>query len=503
MLIFSLTLLLTNGVFSAEPARVAQGAFRFTDVTAQAGVCGLERYGGHGIAWADLDGDSWDDAYTTNIFDPPPLPDLLYVNQRDGSFRECARERGVQDLFSEGSHGVAFGDIDADGDYDVFNGTTGSSDHLYLNDGRGYFTDVSDKAGIAPDPTLTRGVLFADFDGDGDLDLFTCTPASVPWKEWEPKFPLWDGPTNIPRLYMNRGDGTFSRDDRGVPFVSFEQGCTAADFDQDGDEDLFVCRWRTPSLLYRNDGKGYFSACSREVGLPSDDDRRINGATFGDVDNDGDLDLIMGPSGERGGFCETFLNDGTGHFHSLQTLSALGFTPMLADLDNDGDLDLYTGTNLFSNDGRGRFQDVPLGGMSVPFNDPRCSAATDFDHDGDLDVFLVCKRSQNYFFRNETNNRNWLKVKLIGRNGVAGAFGAYVWVYDSGHAGDKSHLRGTRYPQSAFGYLGQHSPVLHFGVDAAKHYDLRVRFLDGKEAILTNIAAGTTVLLRHPSAPVQ
>ena len=480
----------------ARHASSAESPFRFTDITRQAGVRGLPQYGGHGIAWVDVDGDGWEDAYTTNIFDTPSLPDLLYINTRDGSFRECARERGVEDNFPQGSHGVAFGDFDGDGDYDLFNATTGGPDHLYRNDGRGRFADISLKAGISSHATLTRGVVFADFDGDGDLDIFTCTPSPVSWKG---QFPIWTGPTNIPRFYLNRGNGTFSREDRGVPFISFEQGCTAADFDQDGDEDLFVCRWARPSLLYRNDGKGYFSPCSEEVGLPDHDGRYVNGATFGDIDNDGDLDLIIGPWSNRKGVCEVFMHDGAGRFRRSQTLSALGFTPMLADLDNDGDLDLYTGANLFANDAKGQFESVPLGGMSVPLNDPRCSAATDFDRDGDLDVFLICKRSQNYLFRNETNNGNWLKVKLVGRAGVAGGFGSYAWLYSAGHAGHESHLLGTRYAQSAFGYLGQHSPVLYFGVDARKRYDVKVRFLDGKEVIARNVRPGTTVRVSHPT----
>jgi len=285
-----------------------------------------------------------------------------------------------------------------------------------------------------------------------------------------------------------------------VPFISFEQGCTAADFDRDGDEDLFVCRWGRPSILYRNDGKGHFVPCPGEVGLPTDEARNVNGATFGDIDSDGDLDIVIGPWPARQGVCEVYRNDGAGRFELFQTLTALGFTPMLADLDNDGDLDLYTGTNLFANDGKGRFEEVSLGGMSVPINDPRCSATADFDHDGDLDVFLVCKRSQNYLFRNETNDGNWLKVELVGKRGVAGGFGSYVCLYEAGFAGDKSRLRGTRYAQSAFGYLGQHSPVLHFGVSGGKRYDLRVRFLDGEEVTFPNVPPGTTQIVRHPNA---
>ncbi len=143
----------------------AQPHFRFTNVTASTRFFSLRNAGGHGVQCADVTGDGWVDIYATHIFAPTEdRPDLFFVNLRDGSFREQGRQAGISDddffgRLSEESHAAVFADFDADGDFDMFNGHTWSGNNkLYRNDGDGRFTDVSAGSGIEIDNREPRGV---------------------------------------------------------------------------------------------------------------------------------------------------------------------------------------------------------------------------------------------------------------------------------------------------------------------------------------------------------
>ena len=134
--------------------------------------------------------------------------------------------------------------------------------------------------------------------------------------------------------------------------------------------------------------------------------------------------------------------------------------------------------------------------------DCRCAALGELDTDGDLDVFVACKFDYSHVFRNETNDDNWLQVKLVGPRGDLGGFGTKVWVYDAGNAGDEKHLRGFGEATSTTGYVGQNSPTLHFGL-AAGNYDLVAGFLDGRSSRLSvstgrNVTVDGRVAKPHP-----
>ena len=160
------------------------------------------------------------------------------------------------------------------------------------------------------------------------------------------------------------------------------------------------------------------------------------------------------------------------------------------DLDHDGDLDLiFAGDDVvYLGDGRGEFSPgprVPTAGI----NDPRGVALADIDGDGDLDFAIGCKRSQNHLFRNDLNseNRGWLKVRLISPQGQAGAFGAKTRVYAAGK------LLGLRESKSNSGYLGQDDPVLHFGLGKHETVDVIVTFPGGTKVKRSGVKAGRTI----------
>ena len=279
----------------------------------------------------------------------------------------------------------AWADYDNDGDYDLFVGFRPNlPNRLYRNDD-GVFVDVAAEVGLA-DVDNTRAAAWGDFNGDGHIDLYVgfAPPAER---------------SNV--LYQNDGDGrhfTEVTSETGTELVTNTRQVSWIDFDNDGDLDLFVAVRNGPNQLFQNDGAS-FSNVSRSMSV--DDPRRTVGAVWFDFDKDGDLDLyVTNQNGDRNGL---FRNDGT-HFQDVapelgadrggrQLLYNYGgIRPCLADYDNDGDFDIlvvnYGPTGLLRNDAGSKFVDVaPELGLAI---DSRYDTGTwgDFNHDGRIDVYI-------------------------------------------------------------------------------------------------------------------
>ena len=234
----------------------------FTDVSRESGVA---RAGGAypmtAVA-ADFDDDGWPDIYVAC----DSTPSWLFRNQQDGTFREEGLERGValsEDGLEQAGMGIAIGDYDLDGRIDVFK-THFSDDTnvLYRNDGRGYYTDVTIRAGIGVETRYVGwGAGMVDLDNDGLPDIFMVTGSVYP--EVERVLPAY--PFKTPRLvFRNLGNGRFEEliDEAGpgVAAAHASRGCAFGDFDNDGDVDVLVWNMNEPPSLLRNDvtGKGHW-----------------------------------------------------------------------------------------------------------------------------------------------------------------------------------------------------------------------------------------------------
>lgn len=466
----------------------------FTDITLSAGTGGPTargRTGGHGVMFADVDRDGRPDLYITMLF-KRPMGDLFFRNIDGRRFSNEGNARGIAD-YDGGSHGACFADLDNDGDYDLFNGATWhrpklpAVNNIFRNDGAGRFADVTKAAGIPLDRTWpTRAVLAFDMDGDGDLDLFCVT--NYQGSE--------DPPDERNEVYRNDGSMKFSSIDVGALVTApCGQGAIDTDWDGDGDVDVIAANRTGDMNILRNDGAGNFTIVKpATIGIHH---RARDGISTADVDNDGDLDLLLASDNVG----HLYLNNGRGMFRFKQTFADTdGYMGGFADLDNDGDLDLvFAGDDVcYLNDGRGHFR----AGPSIPvcgINDPRGIAFADIDNDGDMDFAVGCKRSRNWLVRNNFNYGNWLKVRLVSRQGQAGAFGAKTCVYPAGQGGNG--LLGFRESRSNSGYLAQDDPVQHFGLGKHKLVDVVVTFLDGTKIARTNVAANQTIAMGGGKAP--
>ena len=274
-------------------------------------------------------------------------------------FLPAAFDRVQPELFeTPGAQSNSWADYDGDGDLDLFVGMRYTPNRLYRNDG-GHFVDVAPEVGLA-DLADTRAGAWGDYDGDGDPDLYVGYPVAE------------DTPN---RLYRNDG-GRFVNvaADVGVDLVGTTRQPSWIDYDGDGDLDLFVAMRDQPNRMFRNDGAAgggpawTFTDVTAESGLG--DPRRTVGVAWFDYDRDGDLDVhVSNQNGDEDAF---YRNEGDGTF--VDVALALGMShpgrgaeygsvaAAVTDHDNDGDLDLFVATYgpdiLWSNNGDGTFTDA-------------------------------------------------------------------------------------------------------------------------------------------------
>jgi len=227
----------------------------FTDVSRQSGVAAASGSYPMTAVAADYDNDGWPDIYVAC----DSTPSWLFRNQHDGTFREEGLERGValsEDGLEQAGMGIAVGDYDLDGNLDILKTHFADDTNvLYRNDGKGYFNDVTIRAGLGVETRYVGwGAGVVDLDNDGLPDLFLVTGSVYP--EVEQKLPAY--PFRTPRLvFRNLGDGRFEEliDEAGpgVAAPHTSRGCAFGDFDNDGDVDILVCNMNEPPSLLRND----------------------------------------------------------------------------------------------------------------------------------------------------------------------------------------------------------------------------------------------------------
>jgi hypothetical protein len=234
------------------------GGGKFTDVSRESGVGAASGAYPMTAVAADFDNDGWPDIYVAC----DSTPSWLFRNQHDGTFREEGLERGValsEDGLEQAGMGLGVGDFDLDGSLDIFKTHFADDTNvLYRNDGKGYFDDVTIRAGIGVETRyIGWGAGMIDLDNDGQPDLFLVTGSVYP--EVERQLPTY--PYRTPRLvFRNLGGGRFEElieeAGSGVAATHSSRGCAFGDFDNDGDVDVLVMNMNEPPSLLRNDLAG-------------------------------------------------------------------------------------------------------------------------------------------------------------------------------------------------------------------------------------------------------
>lgn len=492
-----LLLCIVCGVHSA-------GAQTFTEVSATAGINHFvfsPALIGGGCAFFDYDNDGWQDIYITGGL----KRDKLYRNNRDGTFTECGIAAG---LYGDGLYytmGAVAGDIDRDGDRDIFITTWGDYNDwatpvrniLYRNNGNGTFTDIAPQAGITH-AVWSVSATMGDYNLDGYLDIYVGNYVDSTAFIFHPVTHQITGFAHTGYadfLYLNNGNSTFTQ--VAPQFSVANEGTTLAatftDYDNDQDADIYVANdfgaWVIPNRLYRNE---YPLDSFSDVSAASGANAAIYGMGIapGDFDEDGDLDYYVTNIGRK----VLFRNNGNGTFTDVadtagvtntytDSLFTTGWGTVFFDYDNDTWLDLFVSNGqipaadiiatgpedpnkLFKNNMNGTFTDISaFAGLSDSTLGRGC-ATGDYDNDGDLDLLVVCAYRDTIgsagthvlLYRNDMATGNhWLKVEVRGTVNNPDGFGTHVEVF----AGGRKWLREI---DGGSSHASQNSSIAHFGL---------------------------------------
>ena len=503
------------------------------------------------VSVADVNNDVWPDLYfTSSRFG---AANALYLNQKDGTFRDVAAEAGVADVNRPGdgvSMGAVWGDYDNDGFEDLLVYKWGYP-QLFHNLGNGRFEDVTAQSGLRRWMNSNSAV-WVDFDRDGLLDLYITGYFRSDVDFWHLKTTRimqhsWEFATNGGKnlLFKNLGRGHFQdvTDALGVGSTRWTLAVTAADFNDDGWPDLYLANDYGPEELYLNRAGKRFELAS--AGL-SDDSKSGMAVALGDVYNRGAHDVFVTNISEKGFLFQgnnlrlNFLKE-LGRFDEVAKgpVADAGWAwgAQFGDLNNDGLLDLviangfisadstrdywyamskiagaqgnifedaknwpaignaslsgYERSRVLLNRGQAGFVDVAQEAGVTDRLDGRAVAMADLFNRGVLDVIVANEKGRALLYRNAGSRGHWIELKLVGTRSNRSAIGAEVTV-ELGNARQRQVVDGGS------GFCSQNDRRLHFGLGNQRLGRVTIRWPSGTQQVLNGLAVDQLHVITEP-----
>jgi len=504
---------------------------RFKDVTTEAGINHVfkvfEGFFGGGACVIDYNKDGLEDVYITGGMND----DVLYKNNGNGTFTNVYEQSGLTVSKKYVTQGVAAADVNRDGFVDLFITTISSRvkreaiargiNLLLLNNGNGTFRDATNEFGLDKLYSFSTGPSFGDFNADGWPDLYVGNY----FNEYSGKLSEISDATIVGANQIAKGflllneKGKRFRDvyaDYGLDQRGFGFGGVFTDFDNDGDQDLFVNHdfgyKRTPDLLLKNE---YPKKSYVDVGKVTGMDLKINsmGTAVGDYNNDGLMDYYM--TNIRFNFFMVNQGNGKPFVNKTKDLGLNIFTiswgANFADFDHDGDVDLFVANGdlnpncvpmadfYFENLGN-RFEDKGLAYGVADYGIGRGSVVFDYDNDGDLDILVVNQAavlnypvpSVTHLFRNDSTKGNWIKINLKGVEAETHGIGSKIEIELAG----KKMIREIDGGGSS--HISQNSTLTHFGLGNATKIDrITVYWTGGNKQTVSDVDANQLLTIEE------
>lgn len=510
---------------------------QFTDITEAAGIDHQFRvyegmFGG-GICVFDLNKDGYEDLYITSGTND----DVLYLNQRNGTFKNIFESAGLQEVKKFATQGVAGADVNRDGWVDLFITTITRRDNvptipraknlLFLNNGDNTFTDATKKYNLNHLNSFSTGASFGDFNADGYPDLYIGNY----FQNYEGELTEIKDATIVNAnqtakgyLLINRGGRYFDNvyEYYRLNHKGFGFGGVFTDYDNDGDQDLLINHdfgyKARPSYFLRNDYPSrFFTYVEKEKAM----DLKINamGSAVGDYDNDGWMDYYItnikfNPFMVNQGPDKPFVNKA--NMLGMNSLS-ISWGANFADFDHDGDLDLFIANgdlnpnchpmrNNYLQNNYNTFTDIARSVGLQDYGIGRGSVIFDIENDGDMDLLVVNQKpvkpypipSKTILYRNDSTTGNWLKVALQGTQAETHGIGSRVEVF----IGKRHMIREIDGGGSS--HLSQNSTIAHFGLGTATTVDsIVVRWTGGKRQVVKAQNANQSLTITEPIVKKQ
>lgn len=396
------------------------------------------------------------------------------------------KESQPYDIFS-------FGDVDNDGDFDAFL-RDNQSNNLNINQNKKRFLNYTKKLNFKELNSNSDVPYFIDIDRDGDLDLYV----SRLFESME----IFAGDY----LYLNNGYGEFTIADSAYGMKGAERIILWGDLNGDLYVDAIFPNPGKELIVYLNDGHGNLKDVTAGAGLDNIKSNReiFQGCLF-DADIDGDLDFLV-----LGDALSLFLNDGSAHFTQNDTLfQKVNSNSMImstlfnvGDINNDGYLDFIIQPSrngrreimLFISRENGHYENIaPKIGLDKFKGES--AIFSDLDNDGDLDLYITrINEEHNIYLQNQQNNSDYLKIRPHGILSNRKAIGAKILIFDAGHLNDFTHLRGHQQVGAGLNPRAVcNLDILHFGLGSENLYDVQVFFPGGKTVVRKNIRTGQII----------
>ena len=465
-----------------------------------------------GSAWCDFDNDGFMDLYLSHFGQRVDgvligSPNQLLKNVGNGEFVDVTTDELA--IGSDLSHHSAWADVNNDGLVDLFVGqsTNFGEDRNYLlqQTSTGEFLDITNGDPLAMYWMTPRGVAWQDIDNDGLIDLCVANSGGDNQQNW---------------IMMNVGGGKFERIDSALNQVYSEgRGVAWCDYDNDGLPDVYITNgsqdslpvWLRRNALFKNLGNGEFKNVAEIAGVA--DPGHGRGVVWGDVNNDGWMDILVGNSlgSDIPAHNRLFKNNGDGTFTDItveagiyENIRTRGVS--MADFDNDGYLDMYVvsfGTSnpynrLFRNNGDATFTNVASGTLAEGVHNDATATWTDVDNDGWLELYTVGGSptspgvGQNQLLKNMSrNSNNWIEIELCGTTSNRTGIGTRVTVL---HETANGEMRQIRDLQSGYGYNAQDMLRIHFGLaDSLVIAELAIEWPSGITHSISNVNANQII----------